>query len=128
MIAGVAAGLAEYFNIDPALTRLGFVLLFLAGGGGFLVYIIMWIVIPTKSQLKKKSNEYIKANTEEIKAKAEALVSGSTSTGINPVGLIFVAIGVFFLLSNFGLFDWLNLGKLWPVFLVILGIFALRRS
>ena len=47
MIAGVAAGVAEHFNLDPALVRLVFVLLTLAGGPGLLLYIILWIVMPT---------------------------------------------------------------------------------
>lgn len=46
MIAGVAAGLAEYMNLDPTIVRLLFVLLALAGGPGILIYIIMWIVMP----------------------------------------------------------------------------------
>jgi phage shock protein C len=46
MIAGVAAGVAEYFNLDPALVRLVFVLLALAGGPGVLLYIVLWIVMP----------------------------------------------------------------------------------
>jgi phage shock protein C len=46
MIAGVAAGLAEYMNIDPTIVRLLFVLLALAGGGGGLIYIIMWLIMP----------------------------------------------------------------------------------
>lgn len=46
MVAGVAGGVAEYFNVDPTLIRLAFVFLLLWGGGGFLLYIIMWIVVP----------------------------------------------------------------------------------
>ena len=47
VIAGVAGGMAEYFNIDPLIVRLIFVALLLAGGGG-LLYIIAWIFIPSK--------------------------------------------------------------------------------
>jgi phage shock protein C len=46
MIAGVCAGLAEYFNVDAVLVRIIFVLLLLAGGPGFIIYIILWIVMP----------------------------------------------------------------------------------
>ena len=48
MIAGVAGGLANYFDIDPTLVRILFVLLTLLGGGGLgiLVYIVLWIVMP----------------------------------------------------------------------------------
>jgi phage shock protein PspC (stress-responsive transcriptional regulator) len=45
MFAGVAAGVADYANLDPALVRLLFVLLALVGGHGLLVYIILWAVM-----------------------------------------------------------------------------------
>lgn len=45
MISGVAAGVAEYANLDPALVRLAFVLLALVGGPGILLYIILWAVM-----------------------------------------------------------------------------------
>ena len=46
MLAGVAGGLAKYFNIDTVLVRVLFVIFALAGGPGLLVYIILWIVMP----------------------------------------------------------------------------------
>jgi phage shock protein C len=46
MIAGVAGGLADYFNMDPTLVRLILVLLALAGGPGVLIYLILWVVMP----------------------------------------------------------------------------------
>ena len=48
MIAGVCGGLAEYFSIDPTIVRLVLLFLTLWGGGGFLVYVLSWIVIPEK--------------------------------------------------------------------------------
>jgi phage shock protein C len=47
MIAGVAGGIAEYFNIDPTIVRLIWLLLALPGGiPGMVLYIIGWIIIP----------------------------------------------------------------------------------
>lgn len=48
VLAGVCGGLAEYFELDPTLVRLGYVLLsiFSAGFPGILVYIICLLVIP----------------------------------------------------------------------------------
>ena len=46
MLAGVCAGIAEYFDLDPTLVRLGWVLLCAAGGSGLLAYIIAAVVIP----------------------------------------------------------------------------------
>ena len=48
VIGGVCGGLAEYFNIDPTLVRLGFVALSFLAGGGLLVYILAAIIIPDK--------------------------------------------------------------------------------
>lgn len=45
-IAGVAGGIAEYFQIDPVIVRLGFVIAMFAGGTGLLAYAIAWIVLP----------------------------------------------------------------------------------
>ncbi len=46
MICGVCGGIAEYFNIDPTIIRLAWVLFSLAGGSGILVYLIAAIIIP----------------------------------------------------------------------------------
>jgi len=45
-IAGVCGGLADYFDIDPMMIRLIWVLLFLCAGTGGLAYVILWIVLP----------------------------------------------------------------------------------
>lgn len=50
MIAGVCAGLAEYFAIDPTLVRLAWVLFCALGGSGVLAYIICALIIPSKSK------------------------------------------------------------------------------
>lgn len=48
MVGGVCAGLGEYLNADPTLIRLLFVLLTLAGGSGVLLYLAMWLIVPSK--------------------------------------------------------------------------------
>ena len=48
MIDGVCGGIAEYFNIDPSLVRLGWILFSVCGGSGILAYIIAALVIPRK--------------------------------------------------------------------------------
>lgn len=49
MIAGVCAGIAEYFNVDPTLIRIIFVLLLLPGGlPGFIPYVVLWVIVPAK--------------------------------------------------------------------------------
>lgn len=50
MIGGVCGGIAEYYNTDPTIVRLLFVLLLLASFGTAVIgYLIAWIIIPKKS-------------------------------------------------------------------------------
>lgn len=51
MIAGVSAGLAHYFGIDPVIVRLVFLLLFFAPHSpALLIYIILWVVMPREPE------------------------------------------------------------------------------
>ena len=47
-IAGVCGGIAEYFNIDSTLVRLGWVVFCALGGSGLLAYIIAALVMPDR--------------------------------------------------------------------------------
>jgi phage shock protein C len=47
VLGGVAGGLADYFDLDPALVRVAWAVLIFATAGTFLLlYIVMWIVVP----------------------------------------------------------------------------------
>lgn len=52
MIAGVAGGFAEFFEVDSTLVRLVFVLLLLSGIG-LPFYIIAWAIMPSEEEIKK---------------------------------------------------------------------------
>ncbi|HZF65479.1 MAG TPA: PspC domain-containing protein, partial [Chitinophagaceae bacterium] len=50
MIGGVCAGISNYMNVDPAVVRLLFAIITFGGFGfGFLIYIVLWIVLPARS-------------------------------------------------------------------------------
>lgn len=46
MICGVCGGVGEFFNIDPTLVRLGWIVFCAIGGSGILAYIIAAIIVP----------------------------------------------------------------------------------
>ncbi len=46
VLAGVAGGLGRYFDIDPIIFRIGFVVLTIAGGAGVLAYLAAWVLVP----------------------------------------------------------------------------------
>ncbi len=57
-IGGVCGGIAEYFDIDSTLVRIGFVLISLMSGVGVLVYVVLWIVLPKGSGVAVESQTY----------------------------------------------------------------------
>ena len=48
LICGVCAGIGEYFNIDPTVVRVAFVLFACMGGSGIVAYIIAAVIMPPK--------------------------------------------------------------------------------
>ncbi len=55
-IAGVCGGIADYFNVDSTIIRLLAVLTALFGGGGLVIYIVAWLIIPLEPFEDKSDN------------------------------------------------------------------------
>lgn len=137
-IGGVCGGLAKYFNMDVVIIRLLFFLALVLGGGGFLAYVVLWIVVPEEplnrynmNQEKKTEDEYTVEDVDvedmgqedtENKNKSNSGKGKGNLIG----GLILVTIGGLFLLDNF--IPHLSFGDLWPVLLIIAGIAVLFES
>ncbi|MBK5268463.1 MAG: PspC domain-containing protein [Acidimicrobiia bacterium] len=107
IITGVASGLADYWNVSPVLTRLGFVLLAFAGGLGFFLYAAGWLLIP--------NDDGTESIAEEALRKAR---SGESHVGIVLIGLA-ALIGV----SSIGGVDG---GLAWAVALGVVGYLLYR--
>jgi len=137
VIAGVAGGLSEYFDVDVVIFRLLFVLLLLFGGGGLLAYIVMWIVIPGKPIPFSYSNsssatqpgatrENANANADSYSSEPQATPADSTKksgTSSLIAGIILISLGVLFLVNR--IMPWVNLGNFWPILLIIGGFFII---
>jgi phage shock protein C len=54
MIAGICGGIGEYFEIDPNLIRILWMLFSFAGGAGVLAYIVAYIIIPERLSPRKR--------------------------------------------------------------------------
>ena len=69
-LGGVASGIAHYFNIDTIWIRLGLLALFFGGGFGFILYIILWILLPeAKTTAEKLQMEGEAVNIDNIEKK-----------------------------------------------------------
>jgi phage shock protein PspC (stress-responsive transcriptional regulator) len=87
MIAGVASGVAAYFDIDPILIRLAFALSLLAGGTGLVIYIVMWLIVPEAKSAANKlemrgEHVTLKKIEKEVKKKAEEMREPANRFGI----------------------------------------------
>lgn len=114
MLGGVAGGLGDYFNTDPAVIRLVFVLTCLfAFGTGFLFYLILWVILPANGQA------YASAGQPIVSATAPRTTNGS-----RVIGLALIGLGGLFLLRN--VFPWVfSFGTFWPLILITIGVVML---
>jgi len=48
MLGGVCGGIADYFDIDPTLVRIGWAFFSLVYGAGVILYIILWLIVPVE--------------------------------------------------------------------------------
>jgi phage shock protein C len=64
-LAGICGGIGTYFGLDPTLIRVLFVLFGLVVGGGFLLYILLWIIIPLEPDSLGKAVEAVETPEED---------------------------------------------------------------
>lgn len=127
LAGGVASGLAGYLGLDPSIIRLVFILMAIFGGSGIMIYLILWLVIPSQSD---RGNNYVDKNAAEIKHKATSMArsfSKSTNNAHKIGGIVLIGLGLMFLSNNFGFFTWLRFDKLWPLVIVALGVSVLLK-
>jgi phage shock protein PspC (stress-responsive transcriptional regulator) len=139
-IGGVCGGLAEYFDIDPLLVRLLFIILVIAAGGGVLLYLILWIITPEKPAFVAQTQA--PPGMEDPKANQEAPKDSYTKPsqevphthgnmerrhkGSLIGALVLITLGVLFLADEF--IPHINFGDLWPIILIVIGIGLLLNS
>src|SRR3972149_5897912 len=125
MIAGVCGGLGEYFDIDPVIMRLIFVLLIFAGGAGLIGYIIAWIIIP-QAPLERQGTSAAPGISEKPTTSPEDSEAAKKEKRALFDGFILITVGLLFLFSR--IFRWFEFWELWPVILIIIGFLIVLRA
>jgi phage shock protein PspC (stress-responsive transcriptional regulator) len=114
MLFGVAGGMAEWMDLDPAVVRLVWALLILAGGVGLLLYIVAAIVIPEApygmvgapgapaagASAEAGTAATPQSHWESREARRAARRQGSGNAGV-VIGLFLVLAGTWFLVSRY---------------------------
>jgi phage shock protein C len=68
MIAGVAAGLAEFFDIDVTIVRIVIAVLTVFGGSGIALYIAGWLLMPTEGSDRSIANKLTGTNRQSTQS------------------------------------------------------------
>ena len=127
VVAGVCAGLADYFQVDPVLVRLIFVALGFINGLGIVIYLIMWLVVPDEGHSHMAGEDLVRANVDEIGGRLRELGGQMRGAPQGKLigGVVLVVLGVLFLLQN--IFPHIGGELLWPLALIVIGAFLLFR-
>ena len=125
MIAGVCGGLAEYFDIDASLVRVGAVLFTLAWGSGLLAYVILWLIVAQKP-LESSVMESEGGQKEAVKADESNELE--RDKGVLFVGIILTVLGVLLLMNNYLSFAWLSFRRLWPLLIIFVGLMIIMKG
>ena len=135
MIGGVCAGLGHYLRIDPTFVRIFVALLAFAEGGGVLIYLVLWLVLPAEGQAEGTSvDQNVRAGRSEIAERAQEfgrelreVASGSRTQATIAIGAVLVLFGILLLLRNLNIrwFWWVDLSVLWPALLIVGGVLLL---
>lgn len=145
MIAGVCSGLAEYFDMEVTWMRIIFVFAFIFGFSGFIIYLILWIVIPPRPYTPNYSAYDTDYRVYENKPYTPpagqanqpptpmppymAKRQPGSSNGRLIAGLILIGLGGFFLLDEFDIIPyWVDFGRLWPLAIIFLGLLLITRG
>ncbi|HUX35588.1 MAG TPA: PspC domain-containing protein [Candidatus Paceibacterota bacterium] len=139
IIAGVCGGLGEFFNIDPVLFRIVFIVLLFSGGSGILIYLVMMLIIPKEEDgglelSKEKAKETIKESAENIKKGTEEMARkmnvGRTRSG--KTGKIFalflIALGLVAFLHEIFPMPWFQMNFIGPLVIIFIGLLILFRN
>jgi len=117
-ISGVCGGLGEIMNIDSNIVRLIFVL-FAIFGAGFVIYLIMWAILPLKPIADYESNTNSDGTINMEKGKDDTYKI-TDKRNLNFFGSVLIFIGVLLLINN--LFLSLDFHKIWPAIIIFIGL------
>ncbi len=126
ILAGVCGGLGDYFEIDPLLFRIVFLILAFAGGSGILIYLILILIMPRAGDKRGAGFTDVGEKAQEIAAEIKSHRAWSPERRRNTLGIILIILGLLFFLNQvFPYF--VRWDVFWPLVVIAAGIFILAR-
>ncbi|MDD4531522.1 MAG: PspC domain-containing protein [Candidatus Pacebacteria bacterium] len=129
VIFGVCGGLGEYFEIDPLIVRILFIVLSMAQGAGIIAYVILAILVPEDEKKVKKNGN---GDGEPEEKKVEEVKDGNWfKSAKNIFGLFIVLIGLNILFEQvfrYSIFSWINWGIVLGLVVILIGARIISKS
>ncbi len=124
ILFGVAGGVADYFDFDPVLVRVAWVLLsFATSGVALLVYIVMAFVMPGPRQATADGDSNPAGeDTADVEEPTRDTAGQRRRKTTNILAAGLIVIGVVVLLTNLGVFGSIRWDIVWPVVIIALGL------
>jgi phage shock protein C len=129
VLAGVCSGLAQWLGLDVTLMRVIFILLGLLTGMGLLIYIVLWIIIPSAGEdINAKRDWSSKAG--QMRDDFIQATSAPNMDALRIFGAVLVGAGCFYLFKEIKpeWFFWMNKGMFWALALILIGVVLVIRS
>lgn len=133
VIEGVCGGIAEYFDIDATIVRLGFIISVFFGGTGIFAYIIAIFVIPMEDEYVSRNfyneGDSFNGDFDEEKDFSKTMGDSVEEFGSNSdrnktfIGLGLIIFGGIILLREF-----ITLRYVFPVLLIIIGALIIYKG
>lgn len=126
ILAGVCSGIAEYFEVDPTIVRIIWLLSCFVGGIGLVAYIVCWLVMPAKSfsPFGTSSRNLESSPTRENATRETSSPNKEKSKQI--FGIALIVIGSIFMLDK--AFRWFNMDIIIPLGIIALGVYILFHA
>lgn len=134
VISGLCGGVGEFFDLDPTIIRIVFVILTIWGGVGVILYIIGVLVVPVRpsnlaegekktknTDFTDKINEIAQDLKEKVNNKNRKMLRGEVI-----IGSAIILFGLLLFIENF--LPHYGLDLFWPIMLILFGFYVLSGT
>ncbi len=126
MIGGVAGGLGDYFDIDPVIVRVLFIITAFAWGVSIIVYILLWIILPENPDELEYYYDFNNDKHDNLSEDADLHTTKKKADRKIIAGIFLIGLGVIIFTDK--VTDWIQFKYVWPLILIVIGASLLYGS
>jgi phage shock protein C len=137
-LGGVCGGLGKYIGVDPTIVRIVALILLFENGIGFLLYVLLWILLPVEGAPEPGSENVGDRLAEGVRGVGDDIRLATQRP--NPqaglwFGIGLIVLGAVLFLQQMGnvlgihwIISWVNWNTLWPLLIIAIGVAVILRG